>query len=165
MDEYEVIIGVDEMDKLANLFMKISNKHAHDDQSLTFFDREFKTVLGFDVFSSEFPISKGYNIYRENLADILLIRLENLNECYQQAFKEFLDMDVFSLSKSNVGREKSYASLYKMFKKSVVLPDTFIDEMYSSKHARHFYSAEEICLFREKWCSSQGLKDESIYQK
>ena len=53
--------------------------------------------------------------------------------------------------KTNVGSAKVYAPLYKEFKNSIVLPESYVDRMYTSKYMRHFYSEEEIARFREKW--------------
>ena len=116
-----------------------------------FFDQELKAVLGIDVYASEFPKSKGYKIYKEKRSDVLVIRLENLHECAEKAFIEFLNVDRFKMINENVGSEKNYGHIYGMFKDSVVLPDSYIEKMYSSKYMKHFYSEEEIKKFRKKY--------------
>jgi len=93
----------------------------------------------------------GYRIYRRNNVDLLLIRLENLNQCAAAAFKEFLDIDGFTLIDANVASEKVYAPLYKEMKGRIRLPESYLDAMYQSKYTRHFYSEEEIRRFRERW--------------
>jgi hypothetical protein len=119
-----------------------------------FFDQELKGVLGIDVFAFKFPISKGYAIYKEEHADVLLIRVEDLSTCAPDAFKEFMDIDGLTLVNTNVGSAKAYAPIYKKFKNSIVLPESYVDRMYTSKYMRHFYSEEEIARFREKWHTS-----------
>ena len=42
---------------------------------------------------------------------LLLLKLENLNQCAGNAFKEFLDIVQFTLVKSNTGTKKEYSSL------------------------------------------------------
>ena len=118
---------------------------------LMWFDTQFKPVFGFDVFSSNFPKSKGYKIYKGRHPDILLLRLENINECSQGAFKEFLGIERFTLINDNRGSEKKYGDLYKNFKDSIKLPSDLIEKMYSSRYAQHFYSEEEIDKFRARW--------------
>jgi hypothetical protein len=103
------------------------------------------------VFSSDFPKSKGYKIYEGDKVDILLIRLENLNQCAREAFKDFLNIDNFTLINTNIGSEKDYAPIYKKFRDAIALPDSYIDEMYNSKYARHFYTEAEINKFRARW--------------
>lgn len=138
----------DIVDELIQLFL---DKFGNHEQPLTWFDRELKTVLDIDVFSSEFPKSKGYKTYESEHADLLLLRIEDLNECASNAFKNFLDIDEFTLTKSNVGDNKAYRDIYRRFLKSIVLPDSYIDKMYTSKYMRHFYSEEEIEAFKARW--------------
>jgi hypothetical protein len=149
---FEIVLDVENMDGLAELFFERLNH----DTPLTFFDHEIKSVFGIDVFASEFLTSKGYQIYRNERTDVLLIRLENLNERAREAFREFLGIADFALINTNVGSDKEYASLYNRFKDSIVLPQSYVDRMYMSKYVRHFYSAEEIAKFRAKWSISRG---------
>ncbi|GJQ58180.1 MAG: hypothetical protein SCALA701_09810 [Candidatus Scalindua sp.] len=146
-DEYEYKGRIDDMESLKSLFFE---KCAHN-ESLTFLDNELKSVFGVDVFESEFPKSEGYRIYEGEQVDVLLIRLESLNDCAKKAFNEFLNIEDFTLVNINIGSEKDYAYLYQKFKELVVLPDTYIDKMYRSKYAQHFYSKEEIDRFITKW--------------
>ena len=141
------IVTIDDLSKLMDLFFD-RLKH---DAPLVFFDRELKGVFDIDVFSSEFPISKGYAIYEGNKADVLLIRLENLNECAQDAFKEFLNIDNFTLINTNTAAEKTYDPVYRKFKNNIALPDSYIDKLYNSKYMRHFYSKAETEEFRKRW--------------
>jgi hypothetical protein len=140
-------IELNSLEPLSKLFFEKVN-HDSADQ---FFDREIKGVLGVDVFSREFPKSKGYCIYEGEFADILLLRLEDLNRVAREAFREFLDIPDFELTSSNVGSEKGYALLYKKFKEDVDLPDEYLRRRYGSRYMRHFYSAGEIERFQEKW--------------
>mgnify|MGYP000595620150 FL=1 len=62
-----------------------------DADPLTWFDIELKEVFNLDVFNSEFPKEKGYKIYSNEVASVLLIRLEDLNECFSEASEIFLE--------------------------------------------------------------------------
>jgi len=150
------------VEELIQLFLEKFDSH---EQPLTWFDRELKPVLGIDVFSSEFPKSKGYKIYKAEYTDLLLIRLENLNECASDAFNKFLDINEFTLAESNIGDNKAYRSIYRKFLKSIVLPDSYIDKMYTSKYVRHFYSEEEIEAFKAKWRRKNHACEEPIEAK
>ncbi len=125
------------------------------------FDRELKKVFGVDVFLSEFPKEKGYHIYTGEKADVLLIRLESLNTCYNKAFHEFLGLENISLFKTNRSQDKGYDILYKLFQKSVNFPPGFLEKMYSLKYVRHFYTEREINNFTAKW-SRHKNKEENI---
>lgn len=148
-DYYDIdtVVRADDIQTLTDLFFDRINH----DSPLVFFDRELKGVFGVDVYASEFPREKGYKIYEDTIADVLLIRLENLNDCVGEAFKEFLDIDNFTVIKTNVAADKVYAALYQEFRSRVALPDSYIDKFYNSKYMRHFYSETEIKKFGENW--------------
>jgi hypothetical protein len=118
---------------------------------LTYFDQEIRDVFGIDIYATEFPRDKGYGIYSGKNADVLLIRIEDLNECAPAAFKEFLDLDNFTLTNTNVGSAKDYAPVYRKFKNCIQLPQAYVDSFYDSKFVRHMYSETEIEGFRFKW--------------
>ncbi|MEE8574907.1 MAG: putative capsular polysaccharide synthesis family protein, partial [Thermodesulfobacteriota bacterium] len=126
---------------------------AHD-VPISWLDYELKSTLGIDLYETDFPVSGGYKIYKGEHPDLLLVKLEHLNLCVQSAFKDFMDIDGFELKKKNIGEEKEYSSLYKEFIDSIVLPESYLEKMYSSKYARHFYSDEELAGFRKRWKKS-----------
>lgn len=148
-DYYDIDIEADpeNLDELIGLFF---DRLVHE-RPLRYFDDEIKTVFGIDVFATRFPIEKGYCVYRGENADLLLIRLENLDQCASTVFKRFLGLDDFKLIRANVASDKIYAALYKAFKHSVRFPEAYVREMYESAYARQFYNEEEIRGFRHGW--------------
>jgi predicted O-methyltransferase YrrM len=140
-------IGSVDVEGLIKLFLE---KYPHD-TPLMWFDSEMKSVFGIDVFAYDFPKSEGYKIYRAEHADLLLMRLEDMNERIGEAFKEFLGIDRFTLSDANVSSGKEYHSVYREFVDSVILPESYVERMYSSKYARHFYGDLELNRFKRKW--------------
>jgi hypothetical protein len=149
--DFEVVVKNNNMAEFIRLFF---DRYEHEIHSF-YFEREFKGILDIDLFGSEFPKDKGYKIYREKAAEVLLIKLEHLNRCAAVAFKEFLNIDNLSLVQENVGAQKDYAEAYRLFKDGIVFPEAYLDKMYLSKYARHFYSEAELEAFRAKW-SKQG---------
>jgi hypothetical protein len=144
-----------DIEGLIRLFLE---KYSHN-VPLKWFDSEMKSVFGIDVFNCDFPKSKGYKIYRADHADLLLMRLEDMNERISEAFKAFLDIDRFTLLNANVSSQKVYRRVYQEFVNSIILPDAYVEKMYSSKYARHFYSHEELNEFKKKW---SALKYENV---
>lgn len=142
-----IIIEIDNIHRLIDLFFDKLNH----DSPLEFFNRELRGVFGIDVYATEFEKQNGYQIYTNGSVDVLLIRLENLNECARVAFKKFLKIDNFSLVKENIGSQKAYAPLYEKFKSVIVLPDSYLKKFYNSKFMRHFYSEKEINNFMAIW--------------
>jgi len=134
--------------ELRQLFLEEYSDH---DLPLTFFDSEVKSVFGIDVFSTPFPKSKGYTIYEGENADVLLLRLEDLDGCAREAFQEFLEVEGMKITKSNTAAEKDYATVYPRFLRSLKLPNSYLKKMYNSKYATHFYTKEEIRTLEAKW--------------
>jgi hypothetical protein len=148
------IIELSRLDVLSALFFEKVN-HDSPDQ---FFEKEIKGILGVDVFKGAFPKSQGYCIYEGAVADILVLRLEDLNRVAGQAFFEFMGIADFELLNTNVGSEKHYAALYNAFKAYVHLPEAYLNRMYGSRYVRHFYSDAEIAGFRQKWRKAGSIE-------
>ena len=148
--DFEITINEHNLDPLIEKFFQ---KCRHN-TPLIYFDREFKAIFNIDVYDKEFPISNGYDIYRNNKVDILLIRLENLDVCAKRALNDLLSIDNIKIWDKNTGDQKDYAELYARFKNTIKLPDSYLDQMYKSKFATHFYATHEIEQFRKKWVIS-----------
>lgn len=138
---------LDHIDEMITLFLK----EAKHEMPLNWFDAYLKPAFGIDVYDKNFPVSKGYEIYTNNKVELLLMRLEDLDSCAGAAFKKFLGIEDFVLKKANISSEKTYSEAYARFKKSIKLPESYIDEMYSSRFVRHFYAQSEIDQFRAEW--------------
>lgn len=139
--------GLIPVNDIIDVFLK---EFSHD-RPLEWFDLELKNVFKIDVFSSEFYQPQGYKIYKKDNIDLLLIKLESLDKHAKKAFKEFLDIEIMNIEDRNVSNQKYYSDIYKKFKESIILPEGYIEKLYSSKYTKHFYSAEEIHSFKLKW--------------
>lgn len=145
--QFEVTITKDKIEPLIDLFFdKIDHEYP-----LIFFEREFNHLFDIDVMTGEFSTEQGYEIYSGDQAELLFIRLEDLNDCVSEAFETFLDLQNFTLQNTNVGSEKAYADVYKQFKNIIVLPKSYLDSLYDTPFMHHFYSEPEIDAFRKKW--------------
>ncbi len=138
-------------DELAEIFLHDYHGKV-DSYALPFhwFSAELQPVFGIDVLSSEFPESVGYKIYRSEGVELLLIKLEYLNQCFPAATKEFLGFDIPMIS-ANATADKSYYPLYQEFTRALKLPDAYIEQQYSCNYVRHLYSESEIDTFIKKW--------------
>jgi hypothetical protein len=115
------------------------------------FQRQLQPVFGIDVFATAFPKERGYAIYATKDVSLLVIKLEMLEECASQAMRDFLGIDEFLLRNSNIGEEKEYKDMYKSFLRSIALPDEYLNRMYNSEYAQHFYTDAELQHFRMRW--------------
>jgi len=135
------------MRDLQNIFFKTEPIH---NTSLDWFDRQLKPVFDVDVFATPFPEGIGYHIYHSPRADLLLLRLEDLDRVAADAMQTFLGLNGFKIHNANVGEEKDYAEIYRDFKQAG-LPAEYVDRIYQSKIATHFYAPAELNAFRRKW--------------
>jgi hypothetical protein len=120
----------------------------------SWFDAQLKPLFGIDVYASDFPIEAGYKIYESSpRARLLLMRLEDLNDCAQRAMLEFLGLEDFKLYDANGSADNTCADLCQAFK-AKALPREYVDRMYSTRFARHFYTESQIEGFRHKWTES-----------
>jgi hypothetical protein len=122
-----------------------------DSDPLTWFDEELKTVFDVDVFKRAFPVQQGFAIYHAPKAEILMMRLKDLNQHAGAAFKRFLGIETQLQPRDNVAAEKDYAPLYQRFLETFEMPESYLDQMYTSKVSQHFYTDEELERFRSRW--------------
>ena len=123
---------------------------------ITWFDMELTGALGIDFYADEFPASRGYKIYQGPHADVLVLRLENLNACAGEAFREFLGIDDFHLVRMNQAEDKWYNKAYQDFKRLVALPNGYLTEMYAAPWCKQFYRPHELTEFRQRWRHTQA---------
>ncbi len=120
---------------------------------LTWFDVEMRRVFDIDVYSRPFDHAAGYSTYEGPSADLLLVRLETMDETLPHALAGFLGLDDdVPVFRSN----QNVRSFYRTFLAAARLPDGYLDLMYSSRMARHFYTDAEIAAFRRRWQGEAG---------
>lgn len=120
-------------------------------QPLEWFDDEIKQVFGINVLDHPFSKERGYQVIRSGNVDLLLMKLEQLDACYQLAFQEFLDVTISDLKNTHVTELDPSKPMYADFVKNTVFPKDYLDRMYTSDFAQHFYTEQEISGFRQKW--------------
>lgn len=122
--------------------------HQHTTQ---WFDIHLRGALGIDVYDVPFNPKEGFVQFAHLSHDFLLIRTETDDGTKAQAIKDFLGLTDLQIERANETECKRYGKVYNRFKKEVRLPTSYLDRMYGTRYARHFYSAEEIKRFRSKW--------------
>jgi hypothetical protein len=137
---------VDVETMVQTFFDKFDHEHV-----LQWPEKHLQPVLDLDLYESDFPKDQGYQIYSGEHYDLLLLKLEALDECAEDAFHEFLGIEKIELVKTNVSKTREYAEAYQQFKEHLSLPDSYIDAMYSSQYMQHFYSQDEIAAFAAQW--------------
>lgn len=136
-----------ELEGMMKQFVKV---YPHD-LPLGWFDTEIKEILGVDVYEYPFPQTAGTQIIQQNEIRILILRAETPDETKVRALRAFLDIPEMVIEPKNVGANKDYSEYYNHFLECIRLPNEYINKMYESRYAKHFYTPEEILKFRERW--------------
>lgn len=123
---------------------------------LIWFETHMEPVFGIDVYAEPFAKEKGFRIYRNDHAELLVLRMEDIDLCAREAFREFLGIEDFVVAPKNITGNKGYSSLYGKFKEEVVISHEMLDHMYASRYMRHFYTEKEIQAFRRRWSDDRG---------
>lgn len=144
----DILAGQENIHSIIDVFL---NEFPEHDYSLEWFDTEMKCVFGVDVYAVPFQAEKGFRIYRSEYIDLLLLRLESLQVCAQDAFREFMGLTEFRVLMANSADELIYADAYRRFLRAVAIPSMYLDRMYGAQYTRHFYTYEEIENFRARW--------------
>jgi hypothetical protein len=122
----------------------------------SWFDLHLNEPFGIDIFNSEFPKSKGYQILKfPHNIEVLVLKLEQYNDWHKQAFKEFLGIEDFPSKKANRATERSYSDIYAQFLQQAKFPAEFLRAVYDSKVMRHFYSEAEVAGFMQRWTAHE----------
>ncbi|MFK7983846.1 MAG: putative capsular polysaccharide synthesis family protein [Saprospiraceae bacterium] len=57
--------------------------------------------------------------------------------------QQFLGIEPFKVVQSHVSDEKPYGVVYKKFLQEVKIPEWYVDKMFNSRFAQHFFSKNE----------------------
>jgi hypothetical protein len=133
------------------------NEYSHHHVPETWFDDEMKVIFELDVFETPFDKLRGWQLYENPRVRLLLIRLENLNDVWQEAFSAMqTGFDTPALIRANDNQEGPNGTLYRRFLKEPALPEAYLDRMYQTRFAQHFYTPDEIDGFRARWRAQRG---------
>ena len=121
------------------------------DFALNWFEREVQDVFGIDVYADPFPHGTGYTRFSAETCDLLLLRLEDLDRTGADVLQDFLGLPHVRLASENSAEREPYAASYRQFLAQWRPTAEYLDRMYESRLARHFYTADERALFRARW--------------
>jgi Putative capsular polysaccharide synthesis protein len=119
------------------------------------FDLELKALLGFDLFSRAFDRRSGFEIFKEGRFELLAGKLERLSNHGAGHLGRFLDLGGdFPIPQSRARSATGEAALYDQVRRGLKLPAGLLDEVYSSRVCKYFYTPEELEGFRTRWIQS-----------
>jgi hypothetical protein len=115
---------------------------------LEWFDQEFKAQLGIDVYESKFDTQNKYvQIGKWNT---VIFRADCNDQVVSRILSEALHRKLV-VGRANDSSKKSYSAAYRAVKEIAKFSDDFLDSMYNTKYAQHFWTPEEISSFWEQW--------------
>lgn len=124
---------------------------AGDGDPLVWFDEELKAVFDVDVYARSFPAEVGFRTYSSATANVLLIRVEDLDRVASDALGSFLGVSGVTVGRRNDSLGKPYSAVYRRFKELLIMPEDYLDRLYTSRYATHFYTEAETAMFRARW--------------
>ncbi len=132
---------------LAEGFLRIFEHN----EPLDWFDTEVRDMVGIDVMKHRFQTDRKFSIMSNEKWTLLLMRSDLPDDRKHVALEQLVGTNVPEIQRTNVGSKKAYASIYKQFKRELVLPEAHLDLMYKAPISTHFFSAEEIRGMRSRW--------------
>lgn len=133
-------------DLCADFFQRMDHAYC-----LEWFDRQMLPFSQIDVYAAPFPKHVGYQIYTRGNFKLLVLRVQDLDAQIAAAMQEFFNIPNFKLVSTNRSAAKPYAALYREFLAEIIVPSAYLDAMYHSKFARHFFSSQELSAWRTFW--------------
>lgn len=115
------------------------------------FNHELKEVFGVDVYDYAFDKEKGYTVIEQENIQVLVIKLEKLDEL-EQVIGDFCCVKNFKLYNANEASKNDYYQLYSSIKETIKIPREIISMYYDhNKYMDHFYTEEEKKAFMNEW--------------
>jgi hypothetical protein len=140
------------------LVKNFSSYDPNADYTSTWLDKELKNVFGVDVYAQRFDVERGYSIIRDRgKADVLILRLEDLNANLEKSLVEFLDVsNPIKMMKSNIGIDKKYSVAYRDVLEEIRISEACCRKIYSSRYAQQFYDEKMLSEFTKRWSKGKG---------
>jgi hypothetical protein len=125
------------------LFMreKLRDCDPANDYLLKWFRKELQQSFNLDIYQVPFDHSKGYGILESDQADLLVLRMEDLDRVLPGALKDFLSLDRdVRLVRSNVTTDKKFAGAYNIVKEKLAPPEEYLARIRETDYYRKFYA-------------------------
>jgi hypothetical protein len=146
------IFDVDDINKVPS---KDILKYLHENNfgyAQNWFETDFYEFTGLNLFNSTFNKDKGFQIYKTDKADVLVIQLERLNSTlFNEAMNSFFGKGKYFLKNENITSNRETATLNKTVKQQFRLSEERLNSIYDSRYMKTFYNASQIDSFKKQW--------------
>jgi len=157
LSKYERVVTLVRDPIERNLSFLWENATLDPNYPLEFFDQVFKPTFGVDVYEHKFNRSKGYVIIDNHY---LVIRTDKMVTQLGKAFTELFGLlegtEVQVEHRAKTMAQRPDGKHYKDFISEAQFDMGYLDKMYDSKYAKHFFTAKEIERLRTKWMIKSG---------
>jgi hypothetical protein len=123
-----------EQDKL--LLNKCFDEIFYHEYPCNWFDDELKRLTKIDIYNYPFNKSDGYVIIKSGKFEILILDCKKINSS-SDIINKFIEHPI-DLINSNVGGDKWYGPIYKVFKETYKPTEYYKNKIYNSKFSKHF---------------------------
>ncbi len=118
---------------------------------LNWFEKQFFEATDINVFDYNYNKEKGYQLLKKGHIEVLLINSNVTDPIKEKLICDFCDLKTFNLKNRNVSSTKEYAEYYKEFKYNIKFSKEYLNELYDSNYAKHFFTEKHIENQKEKW--------------
>ena len=129
-----------DMEQLKEMYYKKLNHNF----PINWFEKQFFEATNINVYSYDFNKEKGYKIIKKDHVELLLINSNVADSVKEELISNFCDLKTFTLKNRNVSTTKEYASNYKDFKNNIRFSTAYLNKLYDSKYANHFFNENHI---------------------
>lgn len=128
-----------------------------DKKQFRWFESQMKKLIKIDVFAYPFDKEKGYSIIKDGNIELLLIKMEKLNDL-ENVIGDFLNIEQFYLCKENVGEEKPYRFALREYKENFYISNEQLDRIYKKEGwMKHFYTEKERMKMYMRWMKNSVI--------
>jgi len=133
--------GVPDAERITGfLRQKLVGFDPAEDYLVNWYEKELKAVFGIDIYSIHFSRQKGFAILHDEKADLLFMRMEDLNEHFPEALREFLSLrKPVEMMQSNITGQKKKAGIYQQVRQQLEPPPEYLAKLHATEYYRHFY--------------------------
>lgn len=150
LQNYNLIFGIEDVVKLSKQACLQWLKKQDHTYPNRWFESEFSAFWGINIFDLPFERHKQYEIYSLEEIDLLVFKMEHLNEVFEEGIKEFLNINV-AQKRENLSSQKKGSRLYQELRSEYVISGSQIDKIFKNDFMAHFYSDSEIDSFIKRW--------------
>ncbi len=127
------------------------NRHL---EKLNWFDSEFGAALGIDVYKYPFDKESGFVQFQRGPWDVLILNTDMSDDRKAQLVSDFLGLTNLKIIHTRVGEAGAYGELYKVFKKRVTVPKSYLHSIINSRYAQHFFTQKTLDTMQQRSSAS-----------